>query len=150
MKNNKIFKYVGYVVVIVVVFLLGTSFSKICKAPETAQNSGQNAQVKTASLMIDYGNGQVRAYQDVLVSENTNAFDLLKSATDTDKITLEYKDYGGDMGIFIKSIGGIGKDSSGKRWWQFWVNNKYSQVGVSSYKIRPGDVVEFKFVQGQE
>jgi hypothetical protein len=150
MKNNKILKYVGYVVVIVAVFLLGISFSKISKAPETGQNVSQNSQIKTASLMIDYGNGQVKTYQDISISEKANAFDLLKSAADKNKITLGYKDYGGDMGVFIESIGGIGKDSSGKKWWQFWVNNKYSQVGVSSYKIHPGDVVEFKFIQGQE
>jgi hypothetical protein len=33
---------------------------------------------------------------------------------------------------------------------QFWVNHKYSQVGVSSAKVEAGDFIEFKFIQGQE
>jgi hypothetical protein len=154
MQTNRFSKYIGGLIIVAVVFLLGISVDREYndreyKSPDnkSVQNQTQTA---AASLMIDYGNGKVRAYTDLSVTDEATVFDLLKQAADENKIDLKYKDYGGELGVFIESIGGIGKDPAGKKWWQYWVNNRYSQVGVSAYKVQHGDVVEFKFIQGQE
>jgi hypothetical protein len=145
MENNKFFKYVGFAVVIAVVFLLGISVGRQYSAP--SDNQAVQDQVSNASLMIDYGDGKVKTYQDV---SGSTVFNVLKNASEKNNFDLKYKDYGGELGMFIESIDGIGKDPSGKKWWQYWVNNKYSQVGVSAYTVSPGDVIELKFTQGQE
>lgn len=146
MKDNKFLKYTSGLVILGIVFLLGISVGRDYRAPAT-ETVSQNQPQSSVSLMIDYGDGRVKTFHDL---SGATAFDVLKNATDANSTELKYKDYGGELGIFIESIGGIGKDPSGKKWWQYWVNNKYSQVGVSSYKIQPGDIIEFKFIQGQE
>ena len=156
MEKSRLLKYVGGFVILAIVFLLGISVGRNYKpaevlAPTDKDQTAGERTLGTASLMIDYGNGKVAAYQDLPLSSasQTKVFDLLKSAADKNNIALGYKDYGGDMGVFVESIGGVGKDPAGKKWWQYWVNNTYSQVGVSGYVVQPGDSVELKFIQGQ-
>ncbi len=64
------------------------------------------------------------------------------------ELEINYKDYGGDLGLFIEKIDGVGGDDSG-RWWQYWVNNIYSLVGVSAYDVKKGDVIMFKYTSQQ-
>jgi Domain of unknown function (DUF4430) len=72
----------------------------------------------------------------VTVSEGMNALALLKM---THKV--ETKDYG-SMGQFVLSIDGIKPDS--KHFWDFFVNGKSSNIGVSSYVLKAGDKIEWK------
>lgn len=146
MKDNKLIKYAGGLVILAVVFLLGISVGRDYQTPAT-ETASQNQPQASVSLMIDYNDGRIKTYHDI---SGTTVFDVLKKTTDANGVELKYKDYGGELGVFIESIDGVGKDPSGKKWWQYWVDNKYSQVGVSAYKVEPGDVIQFKFVEGQE
>ncbi|MEK7390741.1 MAG: DUF4430 domain-containing protein [Patescibacteria group bacterium] len=153
-KFLKYLKYAGYLAIIAVVFLLGVSVGRDYGTPEAdllknSRIAGQSAQTETASIMIDYGNGEVETHRDLPITATSSVFDVLKSAADANNLNLGFKDYGKSMGIFIESIGGVGEDPAGKKWWQYWVNNAYSQVGVSNYNVKHGDVIEFKFIQGQ-
>lgn len=102
----------------------------------------------SASLMIDYGNGTVRTFDSVSVSAEATVFDLLKTAAEENNLALETKDYGGDLGVFIVSIDGVGEGAADK-WWQYWINNHYGQAGVSTQGVSEGDIVVLKFVEGQ-
>lgn len=142
-------KFSGWLIVLIAIFLFGFS-----TASRTGTNVNQNGTQITerkseASLMIDFGNGTLKTYKDIAVTSTTTAFHALKEAIDSDNTKLEYKDYGGDLGVFVESIAGVGKDPQSRKWWQYWVNNNYSQMGVSSYEINPGDVIEFKYIEGQ-
>lgn len=97
--------------------------------------------------MLDFGNSEIKSFTSLDFTKNQNVFDLLKQITGQNNIELLYKDYGGDLGIFIESIGGIKNNNDS--YWQYWVNNQYSTKGVSSYVIQPNDVIEFKFIKGQ-
>ena len=113
-------------------------------------NSNQNILNSTAvRVMLDFGNGEITTYNDVSLVAGNTAFDLLKTVTDENNITLEYKDYGGELGVFIEAIGGVKNDAEQNGWWQYWVNNEYAQVGPSSYELTNGDVVMWKYVKGQ-
>lgn len=149
MQNNKFMKYGAVAVVLTALFLVSISTGIWPKVPisEGVPQSGEN--LMRLSIMLDYGNGKIETYTDLTATKNETVFGLLKQITEKNKIELKYKDYGGDMGVFVESIGGAGVDPSGKKWWQYWVNNKYSQVGMSSYRIHSGDVIALKFAQGQ-
>jgi len=54
---------------------------------------------------------------------------------------IQSTDYG-SMGKFVASIDGVAADS--KHFWEFFVNGKSSNLGASSYIIKPGDVIEWK------
>jgi len=102
----------------------------------------------SVSLMLDFGNGQVMTQGEVKLAEGSTVLDLLEKVTTENNFELQSRDYG-EMGAFVEAIGGIENDASSDRFWQYWVNNEYAQVGVSAYKLVDGDVVEWKFIKGQ-
>lgn len=100
------------------------------------------------SVMLDYGDGTFRTFNDVKVGEQESIFDLLKTLTEENDIEFSFKDYGGDMGAFITSINDTNSELEGRTdyWWQYWVNNQYGAIGMSNYLIQPGDIVLLKFI----
>jgi hypothetical protein len=57
------------------------------------------------------------------------------------KITFQAKNYTG-MGEFIEKINGV---KNGNKNWIYYVNGVKAEIGVSNYKINPGDVVSWKY-----
>jgi len=101
---------------------------------------------KTVSVMFDFGDGTVKTFTDIkFQKDKVNVFEVLSVLSVDKKIELAYKDYGGDLGIFIQSINSLPGEGTSDKWWQFWVNNVYSTSGVSSYYLNSGDVIGFKF-----
>lgn len=112
----------------------------------TNQVAPQDQQIKV-NLMLDFGNGQVKTYNQVALPKDSTVFDLLKKVTAENSFNLNSKDYGGELGVFIQGIGGV--SNSRDKFWQYWINNEYSQVGASSYQLKNGDLVEWKYIKGQ-
>ena len=65
----------------------------------------------------------------------------LASST-TAHFTFKAKEYPG-MGYLIEEINGV-KGANGK-YWTFYVNGKSSDVGVSQYKLKNGDVIDWRY-----
>ena len=116
---------------------------------DTAQIRKGNEQAQSVSLMIDYGEGDITSFLNIPLEEGESLFDVVKSTTEENNIPLGFKDFGGELGVFIESINGV-PDGTSSKWWQYFVDNKYGEIGVSSYIVKPGDVIEFKFIKGQE
>lgn len=126
-------------------FTLGYHTALKLENPGPLQTSPK---VATVSVMVDAGD-TIHTFTDVPYQDNETVFELLESLASTSAIQLSSKDYGGDLGVFIESIGGVGLGDKNK-WWQFWVNNTYSTKGASFYTLREGDVVTFKFTGNQQ
>lgn len=103
---------------------------------------------KPVSLMIDYGNGSLDTFSMEL-TEETSVFDLLQKAAATKEIELDYKDYGGEMGVFLEAIGGVANNMSENTFWQYWLNNKYAQIGPGQQRLSSGDHIVWKYIKGQ-
>lgn len=101
------------------------------------------------SIMLDYGDGSLNVYNAEKLPDNSSVFDLLKEFSNSKNIDLDYEDYGGEMGVFIKSINGVSNNMETGKFWQYWVNNEYAKVGPGLYLLKSGDVVEWKFIKGQ-
>lgn len=147
-------KIIARIIIIIFIFFVGF-FAGRQYSPESAETNGlclspalTVAEAEPVRLMIDYGNGQLDAYSMDL-SEDTSVFQLLQSATDEKKVELKYKDYGGDMGIFVEAIGGVENNMGDNEFWQYWINNNYAQVGPGQHILKPGDQVQWKFIKGQ-
>ena len=128
-------------------FMLGVSVvsrSQLNTDIQTIKPSQNSAEVKV-SLMLDYGDGKVDTILDLALAEKTSALDNLIAATKQKGIQLATKDYG-NLGTLVMKIGDK-ENGQDQRYWQYWVNGKYSQVGVSSYIVQPGDTIEWKFVR---
>ena len=76
--------------------------------------------------------------------EDETAFDILNKLKMENKIEFEYTTF--DFGVMVDSINGVKADSK-KEFWQLLVNGKPSNVGVSDYKIKEGDILSFELTQ---
>jgi hypothetical protein len=75
------------------------------------------------------------------VPAGSTAWDAIKAAFGEEN--LSFDDFGGSLGIFITGFNGVGVE--GNHFWEFRVNGEGSDVGVSSYQVQPGDVLEFVY-----
>ena len=111
--------------------------------PTPTQESTTNESQNKVYLTIDYGNGNEISYEKELnPSGSLNVFDLLKEGLDTNQVTYETKSY--DFGIFVKSINGF--ESGADKSWIYFVNGQSGQVAADLYKLKPGDVVDWKYI----
>lgn len=146
---NKAIKSAAILIILVAAFYLGFNYGQNkAIAPSINNNQAPEQELKSkAGLMLDFGNGDIKSFTEKEISKNQSAFDLVKQVAEENNIGLKYKDYGGELGIFIEAIGGV--ENNIEQWWQYWVNGNYSVVGAGSYLLQPGDLIEFKFVKGQ-
>lgn len=148
MHRNKLanFFIFGFVVVIaIVVFFV---LPKLVFESTTPPSSTQESIFQTISLEFDSGD-KILEFNDVEVDSDENLFDVLQRVTEQNAVEFSYKDFGGDLGIFIESINNSGQQGSKTKWWQYWVNGEYAKVGVSSYHIKTGDDIIFIFTDSQ-
>lgn len=141
----KSLKKSGLSVIIVAAFVLIGGYFAITNI----QNKGEIASSVTSqsqeealqvAVTIDYaGEGNKQAETKVAsITNGETAWEVLESAIGAENI--EYQDYGGDLGIFISGINGV--KPKGDKFWLFKVNGEGSKVGVSAYKVKPGDKLE--------
>lgn len=76
------------------------------------------------------------------ITGEVSVYDFMSKLRNEGKIYFTEKNYVG-MGKLILSINGL--KSNGDRTWIYYVNGQKAQVGVSNYKINPGDVVSWKY-----
>lgn len=81
------------------------------------------------------------SYEDN-ISGKISVYDFMSQLRKEGKINFTEKNYIG-MGEFIVSINGVKNDSN--MGWIYYVNDKEASVGISNYKINPGDVVSWKY-----
>jgi hypothetical protein len=103
---------------------------------ETAKTAAAVTPAKEATLEI---NGKQYKAE---ITEETSVYDFMKKLKDEGKISFTEKYYVG-MGKFIDSIDGI--SGNGSQNWIYYVNGQKALIGVSNYKINPGDVVSWKY-----
>ena len=69
-------------------------------------------------------------------------YDFMENLRGEGKINFTEKNYAG-IGKFIEEINGVKGNSDHS--WIYYVNGRQAQVGVSNYKLKPGDVVSWKY-----
>lgn len=148
--------FISVLVLSVAVFFLGFSTARLlpqqkADKPRIEDVTKLQSEMKSASVsvMVDFGDGKMPSASDIVWHEGQSVFDALKLFDDRVSLGIKSKDYGGDMGVFVESIGDK-QDPNKKAWWQYWVNNEYGKISSSVYKLKPGDVVMWKLTIGQQ
>lgn len=111
--------------------------------PEKRLQSVQNTDIittydenKSATLEINE-----LSYKST-IENDTSVYDFMQKIKDKGEITFEEKNYTG-MGKFIDEINGI--RGNGEKYWIYYVNDTKAKIGISNYKINPGDVVSWRY-----
>ncbi len=116
---------------------------------DSRNEESQKVQVGiTVNLKFDFGNGNIKAFDNIKLEEGKTVFDLLKKVTQENNLEFSFKEYPG-LGVFVESIDGISNDAKINKWWQYWVNGEYAQAGASIYKFKNSDLIEWKYVKNQ-
>ena len=76
--------------------------------------------------------------------EGDTAFSILQRITSYNKIPIGYKNNA--YGVYVEGINHIfEKSCKGTSGWVYLVNGKMANVSCSSYKLKPGDYVEWRY-----
>jgi len=145
-------KLIAKIIIIVAIFFVGFYIGQqqiLAPANKPAGVNQQAEQQIQVSLMLDFGNGEIQTFNDIFLEEETTVFELLKKITSENNLEFRYKDYGGELGALIESINNVANDVKANRFWHYWVNNVYAEVGASNYQLKDGDVIEWKYVSNQ-
>ncbi|HAZ16295.1 MAG: hypothetical protein UV70_C0002G0058 [Parcubacteria group bacterium GW2011_GWA2_43_13] len=141
---------------VIVSFIVGYDVGSppIAQAPSTTSSlaspcKGGEAVSCTVSIMLDFGDGVIQAWNDVSLAtiSDTTVWGVLQTMSQKEKFLLEVKEYD-SLGVMVEKIGD--KQNRGvEQSWQYWVNNEYATVSASKYPLSGGEVIEWKYVKGQ-
>ena len=148
MPKNKLTNFFILGLVVVIAIVVGFVLPKLTTEPPSPTLLTEEVTVQTLSLEFD-SEDEILEFSDVEINSDENLFDVLQRVTQQNAVEFSYKDFGGDLGIFIESINNSSQQGSKTKWWQYWVNGEYSKVGVSSYQIKAGDDILFRFTDSQ-
>ncbi len=144
MQSSGVRRYAALGIIFILGIIIGVSIGpRIAPASSIAERTESG----TASIMFDYGDGEIDTYQSIALVQDETLFTFTRRVAKENNIAFGYKEYTG-LGAFITQIGQSsqeGEDAS----WQYWVNNTYGTVGVSTYEVQPNDVIVWKFTKGQ-
>lgn len=148
---SKIFVLIG---VFIIVFIFGREYikepeSKTGKPVIEQKKEEPRKEQEYVSLILNFGDSDIKKFNNIVLRDNFTVFDILKEIIAANNINFDYKDYGGDMGVFVNAIGEKTNNFNSGYYWQYWINGQYSKVGASSYKLKAGDVVEWKYAKSE-
>ncbi len=105
----------------------------------TTKESGdqQNPEENNQSVTVLAGETTIR----LSFSDDTTFYNALVQAKNTSQIEFSGKNYPG-LGFFVTNIGTL-HSGNGKHL-LYYINGKEATVGVSSYTLKDGDIIEWK------
>jgi hypothetical protein len=125
-------------------FLIGSGWER---SRTKNQDARTDDKYSSASVLIDTGL-EIFGFFEIPVKEGDTVVSLFDGIVLKDSSFLFSMDSYGDLGTIITSINGFENGKDGK-YWQFWVNNKYSEVASDKYFISEGDSVMWKFTSSR-
>ncbi len=106
----------------------------------TALDKPMDSEVK--KLIPD--DGIILKKTEYVLREGDTVFDLLQRAVQKNKISMEYS--GGQDSAYIEGIGYLYEFSCGElSGWMYSVNGKFPAKSCSSYKLKDGDSVQWRY-----
>ena len=110
--------------------------SSVNSVPQKAQENTTNISKRFAILEI--AGSKIESE----LTESGTIYDFMKKARTDGKIDFKEKNYAA-MGAFVEEINNI--KNTGEENWIYYVNNTKANIGISNYKIKPGDTVSWKY-----
>jgi hypothetical protein len=79
-------------------------------------------------------------------SPNTTLLEVMRQLTiqSAQSFTFSGKEYP-SLGFFVEEINGTKNDLANEKYWIYYINGKPAQIGISNYKIKQNDLIEWKY-----
>ncbi len=128
-----------------VIFLsyLALSSNKVSTVKDESLAQAENhlsQKVNTFVLVFDFGNGEITS-STLNYETDQSLLEALKKTT----LQIKTENYP-LLGAIVKNINGFENNTDGK-YWQYWINGRYAEIGISSYIVKPNDLIEWKFIK---
>lgn len=98
-------------------------------------------QNNTVEILVNFGDGRIVSEEFPYDLEQT-PFSVLQMVVNKNELEMETENY--DFGVFVKSISGF--ESTPEMAWIYFVNGESGSVAADQYKLKPGDLVEWKYI----
>ncbi|OQB15176.1 MAG: hypothetical protein BWY15_00546 [Firmicutes bacterium ADurb.Bin193] len=119
------------------------AFQSESKSPATTQSSVPEQNTVKISIIGD-GERQILPPTEATFTEGQTVFDILMKVTREKRIQTEYSGVG--TGVYIKGIDNLYEfDMGAQSGWLYSVNGEFPKRGCGAYKVKKGDVIEFKY-----
>jgi hypothetical protein len=97
---------------------------------------------------IDTGPEQVLFIGDkkyeIKMKEGSTVYDLMAGLKE--RGDFDFKGVGSSgLGFFVEEINGIKNNPGNNTYWLYYINDKPASVGISNYKLMPGDIITWKY-----
>lgn len=128
-------------VVAVALLMLGASVLLSQRGSDGAPSG--DTTVTRGRVVIDFAgasNPRPKVSKDFAVPAGSSAWEALKQALGSENISA--KDSGPGLGMFVTGFYGV--SAAGNQFWELIINGKPAELGVSSYIVKSGDVLEFR------
>lgn len=143
--------YLLLVVSWVVLFAAGWMFSQAGVKPAANAPTAPAvvaAQVSDASVLLDDGQDKIITLPAIKVEPNDTVLSVLQRLdTEREDVAIATQSFTG-LGSLVTSINDI-KNGGGDKYWQYWINNQYAQVGADQQAVKAGDVIMWKFTSAK-
>ena len=84
-------KLISKIIIVVCVFFIGFIAGwQYQGAPQQPIDVKQKQEQKYANLMLDFGNGEVKTFNDIALEDSANVFDFVKNVTSENNIKFTY------------------------------------------------------------
>ena len=103
----------------------------------SSETDGAKIEKIQASMLI---NG---AEYQITVKSDSSVYDLMSQLKKQNKIDFKGSDYSG-MGFFIEEINGVKNNPAGENW-IYYINGRPAPIGISYYKLKNNDTIEWKY-----
>jgi hypothetical protein len=150
MTKIKTFLIAFLLVLVVLVLSWYSLFGKNRLIPPQATDLSETQEVETPTIqkkvfltVVFTPNNELNYEKDLNNTSSITAFGLLKEALDVKQIAYESKAY--DFGVFVNSINN--QISGSDKAWIYFVNGQSGQVAADKYILKPGDVIEWKYIE---
>lgn len=117
--------------------------NKLTPSPEIKDKEKITPEASALFVTLNLQGPKENISYKISTSQKITVLEAMKIA-EKQGLVLKSKDYGAPLGILIEGINGINNDPKTQKYWTLYVNNKMSQVGVSSTMVSPGDVITWK------
>ncbi len=101
-------------------------------------------QASEVSVMIDDGQEKIITLPPSKIEANDTVFSVLQRLdTEREDVSIATQSFA-SLGTLVTAINDV-KNGSSDKYWQYWVNNQYAQVGADQQAVAGGDVIMWKF-----
>jgi len=143
-KHRRIIDICIYLIIVTALIILVVTVSNSEWLSLSIQRGNSNEVVQNVQMRIISPDWNVEYY--AAITENVTVADFLFECADHYNFTVTKKYFTGYDSFLIKSINSI-ENGEDDRYWQYYINDEFADVGCSNYFLKNNDVVEWRFEQ---